>query len=182
MPNQKKFRELYQKADLTQNEVAQLIARQTMRPCSIRTIRAWLATPGLTSARPCPDWAVLTLSEAIQQGSPEIKAVLALERAAQHVESSGLSARKTATSRIREECPDCHGTGLYSGICEAKNEAVICGGCGGQGWRWYGFTEFSQRKRKRGIKIIRRQGKAGEKMTYAEFEKRFPVKTGERSK
>lgn len=41
-----------------------------------------------------------------------------------------------AMNKVKEECTDCHGTGLYSGFCEAKGEAVICTGCDGQGWRW----------------------------------------------
>jgi len=61
MTNQKKFRDLCQKAEITQEKAAQLIAEQTMRPCSLRTVRAWLADPKLPSARPCPDWALLAL-------------------------------------------------------------------------------------------------------------------------
>ena len=61
MTNQEKFRALSQKAGITQERAAQLIAEQTMRPCSLRTVRSWLADSALTSARPCPDWAVLAL-------------------------------------------------------------------------------------------------------------------------
>lgn len=61
MTNQDKFRELYLAAGITQKKAAQLIAEQTMRPCSVRTVRAWLADPDLPSARPCPDWALLAL-------------------------------------------------------------------------------------------------------------------------
>lgn len=87
--------------------------------------------------------------------------------------------------KVKEECSECHGTGLYSGMCEAKGEAVICCGCDGQGWRWHHFAKFEGRKLKRGIKTIRRSqgtfiatgvGGTGKSMTYAEFEKRFPVK------
>ncbi len=61
MMNQEKFRGLCKAAGITQEKAAQLIADQTMRPCSIRTVRAWLADPVLSSARDCPDWAVLAL-------------------------------------------------------------------------------------------------------------------------
>ena len=59
--NQEKFQSLCEKANITQGRAAELIAEQTMRPCSVRTVRAWLADPKLPSARPCPDWAVLAL-------------------------------------------------------------------------------------------------------------------------
>lgn len=61
MTNREKFQNLCEKADITQIRAAQLIAEQTMRPCSVRSIRAWLADTALPSARPCPDWAVLAL-------------------------------------------------------------------------------------------------------------------------
>lgn len=32
-----------------------------MRPCSLRTVQAWLAKPGKPSARHCPDWALAAL-------------------------------------------------------------------------------------------------------------------------
>ncbi len=61
MTNQEKFRELCKAARITQERAAQLIAEQTMRPCSLRTVRAWLADESLPSARPCPEWAVFAL-------------------------------------------------------------------------------------------------------------------------
>lgn len=87
--------------------------------------------------------------------------------------------------KIKEECTDCHGTGLYSGMCEANDEAVICCGCNGQGWCWHHFSKFDGRKKKRGIKTIRISqgafiltgvGGTGKGMTYSEFEKHYPVK------
>ena len=89
------------------------------------------------------------------------------------------------TNKVKEECPDCGGTGLYSGFCEAKGEAVICCGCSGNGWQWYFFKTFEGRKKKRGIKNIRVSsgafiptgvGGIGTIMTYAEFEKKYLVK------
>lgn len=62
MTNQEKFRKLCADGNATQEEAARLIAEQTMRPCSVRTVRAWLADAEKTSsARPCPDWALLAL-------------------------------------------------------------------------------------------------------------------------
>lgn len=61
MSNQEKFRSLCEQAGITQDGAAQLISEQTMRPCSVRTVRAWLAPAELPSARPCPDWGILAL-------------------------------------------------------------------------------------------------------------------------
>ena len=52
-----------QAAEATQ--AAELIAEQTGRPCSMRTVRAWLNDPESSSWRPCPDWAVLALETKI---------------------------------------------------------------------------------------------------------------------
>ncbi len=48
-------------AGITQADAALLIAKQTGRPCSPRSVRAWLAAPALESASPCPEWAVAAL-------------------------------------------------------------------------------------------------------------------------
>lgn len=66
MTNQAKFKKLCQDAGITQSRAAELIAEHTMRPCSVRTVRAWLADPELSSARPCPDWAVLALESRLK--------------------------------------------------------------------------------------------------------------------
>lgn len=88
------------------------------------------------------------------------------------------------TKRISQECPDCHGTGLYSGMCEAKGDAVVCITCEGKGWIWHYYTPFTGRRKKTGIKKIRYSngymmaagvGGFGEAMTYAEFEKTIPA-------
>ena len=84
---------------------------------------------------------------------------------------------------ITQECTSCHGTGLYSGFCEGKGEAVICCDCSGKGWNFYTYNEFSGRKKKKGIKsisyskgnfILTGVGAVGESMTYAEFEEKIP--------
>lgn len=48
-------------AGITQSDAATLIAKQTGRPCSPRSVRAWLADAALDSASPCPEWAVTAL-------------------------------------------------------------------------------------------------------------------------
>lgn len=61
MPYQDQFRALIDKAEITQSEAADLIASNTRRPCSVRSIRAWLTDRSNPSARPCPEWAVQAL-------------------------------------------------------------------------------------------------------------------------
>lgn len=85
---------------------------------------------------------------------------------------------------LRYECSDCRGTGLYSGMCEAVGEAVICVRCYGKGVAQFQYTPFTGRKGKRGIKKVSvSQGTFigtgvgavdGTSMTYAEFQKKIP--------
>ena len=63
--NAERFELLRGDAKLTQKQAAELIAEQTGRPCSMRTVRAWLIDPESSSWRPCPDWAVLALETKI---------------------------------------------------------------------------------------------------------------------
>lgn len=61
-PHRKRLQALIDEAGVVQREAAQLIAEQTMRPCSLRSISSWLAGPESPSnARPCPEWAVHAL-------------------------------------------------------------------------------------------------------------------------
>ena len=50
-------------------------------------------------------------------------------------------------------CPYCGGTGIYSGMGESKNTAVICYQCKGTGkyHYTYQYEEFTERKIKQGI-------------------------------
>lgn len=61
MSNQETLRSLLERASITQAEAAGLIAEETKRPCSVRSVRAWLADESLLSSRPCPDWALTAL-------------------------------------------------------------------------------------------------------------------------
>ena len=51
------------------------------------------------------------------------------------------------------ECPSCNGTGLYSGMVESKDTAVICYRCNGTGaYNYsYSYNKFVKRKIKDGI-------------------------------
>lgn len=62
MTNQQMLRDLLEKANVSQSKAAALIAEETKRPCSVRSVRAWLADSSLPSARPCPEWAVQILT------------------------------------------------------------------------------------------------------------------------
>lgn len=67
MTNREKYLALLAGSGVTQVESANLIAEQTQRPCSARTVRAWLASPEAPSARPCPDWAVEVLERRLKK-------------------------------------------------------------------------------------------------------------------
>ena len=86
--------------------------------------------------------------------------------------------------KIKQQCGDCSGTGLYSGFCEAPDEAVVCVPCQGRGWVEHRYKEFTGRKKRRGVKRIRLSqgcfipagvGGKGKHMTYEEFEKKVKV-------
>lgn len=61
MTNQEKLKLLLADAGITQKDAAEYIATSTRRPCSVRSVRAWLADESLASARPTPDYAVQNL-------------------------------------------------------------------------------------------------------------------------
>lgn len=63
--NQEMLRVLLAEHNVSQVRAAGLIAEQTARPCSPRTIRAWLADAKLPSARVCPEWAIRALRSAL---------------------------------------------------------------------------------------------------------------------
>lgn len=73
MTNQEKYLALLAESRVSQVESATLIAVQTQRPCSPRTVRAWLASAEVPSARHCPDWAV----EALERRLKKLKKVIA---------------------------------------------------------------------------------------------------------
>ena len=81
------------------------------------------------------------------------------------------------------ECGSCGGTGLYSGFCEGKGNAVVCINCEGTGAQKLRFKEYTGRKRKKGISNINFSrgsfiatgvGAVGDSMTYGQFESKIP--------
>lgn len=86
--------------------------------------------------------------------------------------------------KIKRQCPDCSGTGLYCGFAEPKGTAVVCMGCKGKGWNYITYKEFTHRKMKSGVHtvqlsrgtfIVTGVGPVGDKMTYEQFQKEYPV-------
>jgi len=61
--NQVEFKEILKNNKLTQKKAAELLVEITERSCSERSIRAWLASPDIRSARPCPNWPVNILAK-----------------------------------------------------------------------------------------------------------------------
>jgi len=58
------------------------------------------------------------------------------------------------TVKVDVECPSCHGTGLYAGMDEGDDSAVICTTCDGTGKTTLTYTPFTKRKEKRNIKRV----------------------------
>lgn len=85
--------------------------------------------------------------------------------------------------KIIVQCESCGGTGLYQGMCEKKDEPVVCLNCGGTGGVELSYTPYTGRKKKRGVKCVRLSrgnfilncgGVDGTEMSYAEFLKKVP--------
>jgi len=83
---------------------------------------------------------------------------------------------------ITIECPDCRGTGLYSGFMEVRGEAVICVRCSGTGAKEIHYEEFTGRRKKTGISRIRAgsgtlldDSRKTAWMSYGEFECLVPA-------
>jgi hypothetical protein len=60
LDNRERMRELCELAG-SQTKAAEMIAEQTMRPCSVESVKSWTCTLGTSRARTCQDWAVLAL-------------------------------------------------------------------------------------------------------------------------
>ena len=57
--------------------------------------------------------------------------------------------------RVKAECTDCGGTGLYSGMCEPSGVAVVCIRCKGTGCEIIHYVPFVKRKPKKEISTVR---------------------------
>lgn len=66
MSNRVEYKRLLDEYGLTQADSAALICKQTQRPCSVRAVRSWLNDPDKPSSRPCPDWALAALKNALK--------------------------------------------------------------------------------------------------------------------
>lgn len=84
---------------------------------------------------------------------------------------------------IKTVCNSCDGSGLYQGLAEDINEAVVCIDCDGKGWQLITYKLFQKRKKLSNVNKIRvSQGKfiaagvggIGMSMTYSEFENKYP--------
>lgn len=62
MDNQIQLQAIIAKNGYTQLQVSQILESRTGRPCSLRTVQAWLANPDLPSARTCQDWVIRALT------------------------------------------------------------------------------------------------------------------------
>lgn len=56
--------------------------------------------------------------------------------------------------KLEVECDVCGGTGLYSGMAERDECAVVCSYCKGTGKATISYNEFTGRKKKNGIKRV----------------------------
>jgi len=65
MDNRETFTKILSDHGITQAESAGIICKATQRPLSVRTVRSWLNDPDKPSSRPCPDWAVKALQDAV---------------------------------------------------------------------------------------------------------------------
>lgn len=54
--------------DLTHQQACELIEKRTGDRLPVTTLRAWLADPRRSYARPCPGWAPVVLEDAIARG------------------------------------------------------------------------------------------------------------------
>ena len=67
MTNREKMKKLCATAG-SYPEAARLIVKQTQgRPLSVDAIKSWTCTEGISRARPCPDWAVEALGNALKE-------------------------------------------------------------------------------------------------------------------
>jgi hypothetical protein len=84
----------------------------------------------------------------------------------------------TKTMKVKAECLACGATGIYCGFAEAKGEGVVCLDCGGTGCQVISYKPFTKRRRKKGVKVVRRSrgsfivtgiGGTGDAVAYEEF-------------
>lgn len=72
------------------------------------------------------------------------------------------------------ECQSCGGTGLYKGVAERGDCAVVCYMCKGTGKTTFTYKEFTGRKLRDGVKRV-----FARSVGYAHSDKDFTTKEGE---
>lgn len=55
--------------------VAELICANADRSCAVRTVKTWLTDPEKTSARTCPEWALIALRRGLGYPNPEVPTI-----------------------------------------------------------------------------------------------------------
>ena len=79
---------------------------------------------------------------------------------------------------VKAECTACGATGVYQGFAEGRDEAVVCLECEGTGCKIIRYTPFTNRRRRKGVKVVRNSrgtfiatgvGGAGRAVTYKDF-------------
>lgn len=63
MDNKTKLKKLMNERKLSACDVAEIIKTKTFRPCSERTVRAWLADKESPNSRTCHDWVIQLLEQ-----------------------------------------------------------------------------------------------------------------------
>ena len=71
--NQKELKEIIERYNLTQRQVADLIEKETKEGIGDRKLRSWLADPQLKSSRTLPNWAITALKNAIKKMNEDQK-------------------------------------------------------------------------------------------------------------
>ena len=56
--------------------------------------------------------------------------------------------------KIKIQCPECKGTGIYVGMAEHDGYGVVCHKCYGKGWIIFEYNEFTKRSRRQGITMV----------------------------
>lgn len=78
-------------------------------------------------------------------------------------------------TKVKINCSQCGATGLYQGMCEPEETAVVCLGCEGNGYKE--VEAFSGLREKRGIKWVQKSkgsfilscGPTGNSISYQDF-------------
>jgi hypothetical protein len=62
--------------------------------------------------------------------------------------------KENKMEKIKIECKECAGTGVYVGRGERDGYAVVCHKCNGKGFDFFKYKEFTGRKKKEGVEHV----------------------------